>query len=704
MIKTTIKFFLVLAIGFIQFNLVSAQMFYLPDTAFKDYLIARGCGPCITGDSIDSNCSQVIAITSILVNDAYGPVGSLEGIQAFTNLSYLTISTNPGIVVQSLPVSLRFLFIDYCPGLSITVLPPLLETLKIAICSLAVLPPLPNSLVELDCSGNNLTSLPALPQSLRQLRCVGNDLSTIPALPDTLVELICNSNPSLTCLPRLTYIESLSFNNCSVSCLPNYGQVQFSSPDINNYLVCDTNNSNGCDVYWNFSGNAYLDNDSNCQFSLSEDGINHLRILLYENGNLVQQSFTRNDGFFALEANSLGNYSIVLDTANLPFELICPMPGIYYDTLTVNDTIFRGNDFGFKCKSGFDLGAWSIVSTRLRAGNQSTVHINAGDVSAFYGYHCLSGMSATLTINLSGQIQYVGPAPGARVPSSVFGNTITYSIPDINLVDPNHDFVIEVETDTSASIGSEICFSASITPLAGDFNPLNNSLVQCFTVEGSFDPNDKAVYPAGDIDTTASWLTYTVRFQNTGNSYAENIHIIDALDSNLDLSTFQLLSTSHPSVVQILDGGIARFNFPGIFLPDSNANEPESHGYVQYRIRPKPGLPVGSQIQNTAYIYFDFNAPVVTNTTLNTVTLPVGIKGISYNQTRVWPNPVSGQLNVSANGSFSISVRNILGAVVFRHERVNNDFQINTQSWTPGIYFVEINFDNGIEVKKVIRN
>jgi len=695
-----------LAILSFPYKEVSAQMFYLPDTAFKDYLIDRGCGPCITGDSIDSNCPQVLTISFIGVTDAYGPVGSIEGIQAFKNLRTLGISTNPGtgIVVPILPDSIKTLIIDFCPGITVSALPPFLEKLNFEVCSLTTLPPLPNSLIELNCKNNNLTSLPALPQSLRHLDCSNNDLTAIPPLPDTLVELNCYNNPSLTCFPRLTYIESLRFDLCPISCLPNYGQVQQSTPDINTFLVCDTNNSIGCDVYWNFSGNTYLDSDSNCQFSLSEDGIDHLRVLLFESGNLVQQSFTRIQGFYALEANSIGNYSIVLDTANLPVDLFCPVPGIYYDTLTVNDTIFRGNDFGFKCKPGFDLGVWSVVSSGLRAGNQSTIHIHAGDFASYFGAHCLSGMSAALTINLSGQIQYDGPDPGAMIPSSVSGNTITYSIADIGQVDSDNDFVIFVRTDSAASIGSEICFYAAITPVNGDLNSLNNSLVQCFSVVGSLDPNDKAVFPNGDIDTTASWLTYTVRFQNTGNSYAENVHIIDTLDANLDLSTFQLLSTSHPSIVQILDGGIARFNFPGIFLPDSIADEPESHGYVQYRIRPKPGLSVGSQIQNTAYIYFDFNAPVVTNTTLNMVALPVGIKAISYHQTQVWPNPVSGQLHVAANEPYSIRVLNILGAEVYRHGKVNSDLTINTEAWTPGIYFVEMNFNDRIQVKKVIKN
>src|SRR5204863_1735372 len=150
------------------------------------------------------------------------------------------------------------------------------------------------------------------------------------------------------------------------------------------------------------------------------------------------------------------------------------------------------------------------------------------------------------------------------------------------------------------------------------------------------------VDPLGD-----HWLTYTIHFQNTGNADAEHIYITDTLDANLDLSTFQLLAYSHRPLVQILDGGIARFNFPNINLPDSNSNEPASHGYVQYKIKMKDNATVGTQINNTAYIYFDFNAPVVTNTTINTVISSVGIATINNDlQVSVFPNPTQNEFTV----------------------------------------------------------
>ena len=49
-------------------------------------------------------------------------------------------------------------------------------------------------------------------------------------------------------------------------------------------------------------------------------------------------------------------------------------------------------------------------------------------------------------------------------------------------------------------------------------------------------------------------------------------------------------------------------------MPDSNINEPNSHGFVSFRIKPQTTVAPNTTIPNKAAIYFDYNAPVITNT------------------------------------------------------------------------------------------
>jgi hypothetical protein len=61
------------------------------------------------------------------------------------------------------------------------------------------------------------------------------------------------------------------------------------------------------------------------------------------------------------------------------------------------------------------------------------------------------------------------------------------------------------------------------------------------------------------------------------------------------------------------------FDYKNINLPDSSANEPESHGFVTFQVKQVPNLATGTEINNNVGIYFDLNDPIITNTTLHTI-------------------------------------------------------------------------------------
>jgi hypothetical protein len=75
-----------------------------------------------------------------------------------------------------------------------------------------------------------------------------------------------------------------------------------------------------------------------------------------------------------------------------------------------------------------------------------------------------------------------------------------------------------------------------------------------------------------------------------------------------------MIGSSHRYRLQITEGNKLAFEFRNILLPDSNINEPASHGYIAYRIKPKNTVITGDVILNSAGIFFDYNLPVQTNT------------------------------------------------------------------------------------------
>lgn len=64
---------------------------------------------------------------------------------------------------------------------------------------------------------------------------------------------------------------------------------------------------------------------------------------------------------------------------------------------------------------------------------------------------------------------------------------------------------------------------------------------ECYTIIGSFDPNDILVTPEGYGDKhyiePETELEYKIRFQNVGNDTAFNIYVFDTLPNELDVES-----------------------------------------------------------------------------------------------------------------------------------------------------------------------
>lgn len=215
----------------------------------------------------------------------------------------------------------------------------------------------------------------------------------------------------------------------------------------------------------------------------------------------------------------------------------------------------------------------------------------------------------------------------------------------------------------------------------------------------SYDPNDKQVIPSyGDEGYVLmdEQLEYKIRFQNTGTADAWDIYIVDTLDSNLDISTLRIKDASHDMTWECIHG-IIRFDFANIMLPDSTTNEPGSHGYVIYTISPKSELPEETKVKNTAYIFFDYNPPVITNTTQSVYVtelpkseeVPNQITTLDFDYT-ILPNPAKDFIIVKNAHNQDLRLVTILGEELMSFS-LYNETPINIGNLVSGIYFIQIN-------------
>ncbi len=313
-------------------------------------------------------------------------------------------------------------------------------------------------------------------------------------------------------------------------------------------------------------------------------------------------------------------------------------------------------------------------------------------------------MSGVVSFIITGPVTYIGPVIGALTPI-VTGNVYTYIISDFATINNQTDFQVILEPFSTAQAGDVICIDAKVTPNSGDNFPANNSYKMCYNVVNSHDPNIKEVYPIDVMNGFNDWLTYTIHFQNTGNAPAFNIKIEDTLDTQLDLSTFQVTDYSHPNTTSLIGHNLSVY-FANIQLPDSFSNPKGSMGFIQYRIKPKTNWARPYKIKNTAYIYFDFNSPIITNTTYNSILdISTNLIEQSDNNTALYPNPSTGIFTIDLNteGKYEIEIYDISENIVLTQTiEENNKNIINANYLAAGVYNIHIKGKNTVINKKLV--
>ncbi len=435
------------------------------------------------------------------------------------------------------------------------------------------------------------------------------------------------------------------------------------------------------------SGNCYFDSNNNGAFDLGEPPIQNMRLYLDPDSSYA---FSNSAGTFQFGA-SLGTHTLSYNAAGAPNFILTTQPS-YTFTNTGN-------------QSGFDFGFRSALPDYTCAVNYNPNFAR-----------CFSSVASQLSYSNSSNVVCQGRVYLIHSPNTTFSNS-TPSISSQNGDTLFWDFTnLQPMEFRSISIvmvnpgSGQIHYSATLIVEDGlGIQQFQVTKDYSATVVCSYDPNDKAVFPAGVDDVmhytlNSETLEYLIRFQNTGTDTAFTVYIRDTLDASLDISTLEVLASSHSVQTSVDSNRAVVFMFDNILLADSVVDEPNSHGYVRYRISPLPNLPDPTRIENTAYIYFDFNPAVVTNTTWNTMVLviPVGISesvlvddGIFF-----YPNPMDSKGYFSFKNpkteTMLLELFNVKGQMVSAMESDGTVIELNRKDLASGLYlFRLINTQSG---------
>jgi uncharacterized repeat protein (TIGR01451 family) len=269
---------------------------------------------------------------------------------------------------------------------------------------------------------------------------------------------------------------------------------------------------------------------------------------------------------------------------------------------------------------------------------------------------------------------------------------------------------MSVPTLPTVSLGQLVTNSATIEMLPAEVNPSNNSSSITQTIVGSYDPNDITEKHGTEIVhstfTTDDYLTYTIRFENTGTANAINIRVEDILDDQLDETTLRMVDASHDYTLERV-GKNLEWNFYAIQLPPSeeDGDSQVGHGYITFKVKPHPDFAIGDVIPNTAEIYFDFNPAIITNTWTTTFVESLGIDDEEFNTLTVYPNPMKDKLLISNNSIINtLEITSISGKQMYTKTIDSTSIEVDVSEFASGIYFLKIQSENNEKIIKIIKD
>lgn len=535
------------------------------------------------------------------------------------------------------------------------------------------------NLTEFNCANNQISNLDV--SGLINLRTLHGQINQLKSLniknnnPNSWLTLDFFSNDQLTYIcadeEDLTLVKSkarfYAYNYCNVNsyCSFTPGGIFYKIQGNNKF----DNNTNGCDLndpilpsikynITNGSVNGSFISNNSGNYSIPVQAGTHTLMPVLENSSYFTVSPT--------------TATVTFPTQTSPFtQNFCITPNGVRPDLEVILLPLQ------PARPGFDAKYKLIYKNKGNTTQSGSVNLSFDD--------------AVLDLIV------VNPVATIQATNSLswnFSNLVPFENREITLT-----FNVNSPMETPAVIGGSILvYNATITSVATDDTPTDNTFSFNQTVVNSFDPNDKTCLEGTTISPAliGEYVHYMIRFENTGTANAQNIVVKDMIDlSKFDISTLIPTSASHSFVTNISAGNKVEFIFENINLPFNDAN---NDGYIAFKIKTLPTLVVNDTFTNDASIFFDYNFPILTKKATSTFkTLETQDFKFS-NYFTLYPNPAQSILNISSKETIevkSISIYNTLGQLILVVTNAEKVSKIDVSSLKTGNYFIKINSDKG---------
>lgn len=416
--------------------------------------------------------------------------------------------------------------------------------------------------------------------------------------------IIINSSSSINTVGFIPYIEPNKFYLICIFSLEDTSQlISIEKTYGFGESTCDITPRDEIQLV---SGNVFYDQNENGLRDYGEPGISNKMVTLNPFGVQVY-------------TNGLGDYLFAIDTIATISYQVEANGGVGWNSTTMNpiaftlDSINHVNedvDFGFFPNKIECSGSSEIVIPSIQCVLKSTITVDLINQG-------LEDVFAVTSIEVDTTLDLIGLSDSASFQTQHSMQTLS---PYINVFD-NHQVSFEVLPNSPLVFGDSVWIHLNVQfydTLGFPCTGIDTGFY--FVVNCSYDPNDKTAYPMNydqsEYVEPNGYIDYLINFENLGSASAVNIRIDDILSEKLDWTTFEKLSSSHDCRYLIDSDGMLSVYFDQILLSHQN---PGNKGFFKYRIYVKENLLPLDSILNEASIYFDFNEPIITNTTITPV-------------------------------------------------------------------------------------